>query len=98
MQRRLKLADDNVGTGAPVTVTDTAMVLPWDTGISPMKYSWYATNSLALVTNEIPVKINLVAPKVTLLQNGSLNLKVVAERKGDFKGPISLALLYNCSS
>ncbi|HEX8296334.1 MAG TPA: hypothetical protein VF593_08540, partial [Chthoniobacteraceae bacterium] len=33
-------------------------------------------------------------PKVPLLQAGSLNLKVIAERTGDFKGPISLALLY----
>jgi hypothetical protein len=47
------------------------------------------------VTDELPVKINLVAPKASLLQNGSLNLKVVAERKNDFKGAISLALLYS---
>ncbi len=47
-----------------------------------------------VVTNEIPVTINLMAPKVTLLQNGSLNLKVIAERKNDFKGPISLDILY----
>jgi hypothetical protein len=47
------------------------------------------------VTDELPVKINLVAPKAPLLQNGSLNLKVVAERKNDFKGAISLALLYS---
>jgi len=53
-------------------------------------------NSLAIaVTDELPVKINLVAPKAPLLQNGSLNLKVVAERKGDFKGPINLSLLYS---
>ncbi len=47
------------------------------------------------VTDEIPVKINLVQPKVPLLQSGSLNLKIVAERKNDFKGPINLALLYS---
>jgi hypothetical protein len=46
------------------------------------------------VTEEVPVKINLVQPKVPLLQNGSFNLKVIAERKADFKGAISLALLY----
>ena len=49
----------------------------------------------AAVTDEIPVKINLVQPKVPLLQTGSMNLKVVAERKGDFKGPITIALLYS---
>lgn len=47
------------------------------------------------VTDELPVKINMVAPKAPLLQNGSLNLKIVAERKNDFKGPISLSLLYS---
>ncbi|HEX5177190.1 MAG TPA: hypothetical protein VFV83_09190, partial [Chthoniobacteraceae bacterium] len=48
----------------------------------------------AAVTEPLPVKINLVQPKVPVLQNGSLNLKVVAERQNDFKGPISIALLY----
>lgn len=46
------------------------------------------------VTDEVPVKISLVQPKVPVIQNGSYNLKVVAERKGDFKGGINLALLY----
>jgi hypothetical protein len=47
------------------------------------------------VTDELPVKINLIEPKVPILQNGSMNLRVVAERSGDFKGPINLALLYS---
>lgn len=46
------------------------------------------------VTDEIPVKIELVPPKAPLLQTGSLAMKVRAERKGDFKGPINIALLY----
>ena len=46
------------------------------------------------VTDAIPVKLELVPPKVALLQSGSLALKVKAERKNDFKGPISIALLY----
>ena len=52
-------------------------------------------NKLAVaVAEEIPVKLTLVQPKVPVLQTGSMNIKVVAERKGDFKGPISIALLY----
>ncbi len=47
------------------------------------------------VTDEIPVKIDLVAPKAPLLQGGSLGLKVKAERKNDFKGAITLSLLYS---
>ena len=46
------------------------------------------------VTDEIPVKLELVQPKVPLLQAGSLAMKVRAERKNDFKGPINIALLY----
>ena len=60
--------------------------------------SFYAVKEERLpvaVTDELPVKINLVQPKVPILQNGSMNLKVVAERKADFKGAISLALLYS---
>ncbi len=52
-------------------------------------------NKLAVaVTDEIPVKLELVQPKVPLLQTGSLVLKVRAERKNDFKGPINITLLY----
>jgi hypothetical protein len=49
----------------------------------------------AAVVDPIPVKISLVQPKVPLLQTGSMNLKVVAERTGDYKGPITIALLYS---
>ena len=48
----------------------------------------------AAVIDEIPVKISLEQPKVPLLQTGSMNLKVKAERTGDFKGPITITLLY----
>lgn len=47
------------------------------------------------ITEEIPVTINLDAPKAPLLQGGSLGLKVKAERRNDFKGPITLAFLYS---
>ncbi|RYD41913.1 MAG: hypothetical protein EOP83_33360 [Verrucomicrobiaceae bacterium] len=46
------------------------------------------------VTDEFPVRLSLVAPKVPILQNGPMVLKVKAERKGDFKGAITLSLLY----
>jgi len=58
---------------------------------------YYVTREHSLpiaVTEEIPVKISLAQPKVPLLQTGSMNLKVTAERKNDFKGPITIALLY----
>ncbi|MDB6152307.1 MAG: hypothetical protein JWL90_760, partial [Chthoniobacteraceae bacterium] len=57
-------------------------------------YSVREDHLVVSVTEEIPVKINLLTPKVPVLQNGSLGLKVVTERKNDFKGPIGLTLLF----
>ena len=55
-----------------------------------------AVDRLALaVTEEVPFKIAVVEPKVPLVQNGSMNLKVVAQRKEGFKAPISLRMLWN---
>ncbi len=59
--------------------------------------SYYSLRERALpvnVSKEIPVKLHLEQPKVSVLQAGSIGLKVKAERKDDFKGPISLSLLY----
>ena len=38
------------------------------------------------VTEEVPFKIHIVEPKVPLVHNGSMNLKIVAERQDGFKG------------
>jgi len=47
------------------------------------------------VTEEVSFKINVVQPKVPLVQGGAMNLKVVAERKEGFKAPITLRMLWN---
>lgn len=47
------------------------------------------------VTEEVPFKINVIEPKVPLVQGGSMNLKIVAERKDGFKAPIKLSMLWN---
>jgi hypothetical protein len=47
------------------------------------------------VTEAVPFKINIVEPKVPLVHNGSMNLKVVAERRPDFKAAITIVPLYN---
>jgi hypothetical protein len=47
------------------------------------------------VAEEVPFKINIVEPKVPLVQNGSMNLKIVAERKPGFKAPITIFPLFN---
>lgn len=47
------------------------------------------------VAQDVPFKINIIEPKVPLVQNGSMNLRVVAERKDGFKAPITLQMLFN---
>jgi Bacterial pre-peptidase C-terminal domain len=46
------------------------------------------------IVDAVPVKLSLVQPKVPILRTGSMELKVLAERQGDFKGPVTLSLLY----
>ena len=57
-------------------------------------YRIVADKLAVAVAEEAPFKISLVQPKVPIAQSGSMNLRVVAERKPDFKGKINLALLY----
>ncbi len=47
------------------------------------------------VTTEAPYSIRIVEPKVPLVQNGSMNLKIVAERKAGFAAPITIYPLFN---
>lgn len=47
------------------------------------------------VIDEVPATIELHQPKVPLLQSGSMALKVKLQRKGDFKGPVTMSLLYS---
>ena len=59
--------------------------------------AYYGVDEDALpiaVTDEVPVTINSVQPKVPVLQNGSMVLKVVAERRNGFKGPIQIEMLF----
>jgi len=46
------------------------------------------------VIDAVPVDMNVAQPKVPILQNGSMGLKVHVDRKGDFKGALTMSLLY----
>jgi hypothetical protein len=46
------------------------------------------------VSQEAPFKLRMVEPKAPIAQSGSMTLKIIAERKPDFKGAIALSLLY----
>jgi hypothetical protein len=54
-----------------------------------------ADRMAAVVTDEIPFRIDVVQPKAPLARNGSMNLKVIATRKEGFTAPISVFFLYN---
>ncbi len=47
------------------------------------------------VVDELPFKISVVQPKAPIVQNGSMLLKVVAERKDGFTAPITVYPLFN---
>jgi hypothetical protein len=58
-------------------------------------YYQVTTDKLAIgVSQEAPFKLRMVEPKAPIAQSGSMTLKIVAERKPDFKGAIALSLLY----
>lgn len=47
------------------------------------------------VIEKVPFKIEIVEPKVPLVRNGTLDLKVRVTREKDFKAPIAIRMLYN---
>ena len=66
------------------------------TGGNNTPYYQAHVDKLALaVTEDAPFKLTLVEPKVPLVQNGSMELKVKAERKSGFNGPITIRMLFN---
>jgi hypothetical protein len=48
-----------------------------------------------VVAEEVPFSIRIVEPKAPLVQNGSMNLKIVAERKTGFKAAITVYPIFN---
>ena len=47
------------------------------------------------VADKAPFKLRIEPPKVPIVQGGQMNLKVTAERTANFKGPISVRMLFN---
>jgi hypothetical protein len=58
-------------------------------------WNYVGNRMAAAVTEAVPFHIEIVQPKVPLVQNGNMELKVSATRDGGFKGPIALRMLYN---
>lgn len=49
----------------------------------------------AAVVEEVPFKVRIAEPKVPLVQNGEMNLQIVAERAEGFDEPITVKMLWN---
>jgi hypothetical protein len=58
-------------------------------------YSTDVDKLYVAVTREIPFRIRIAEPKVPLLQSGSLDVKVIAERSAGFNEPIDLKMVWN---
>lgn len=58
-------------------------------------WNYMGERAAVAVVNPAPFTVRIVEPKAPLVQNGSMELKVVAERRGDYKGPIAVKLLYD---
>jgi hypothetical protein len=58
-------------------------------------WNYFGNRMAVAVTEPVPFHIEIVPPKVPLVQNGNMELKVAATREGGFKGPIRLRMLYN---
>jgi hypothetical protein len=88
-----KLAD----TKAPPVPSDFNQMAELILGPPGQSIYWkIETNKLAAaVTDEVPFTVNIVEPKVPLVQNGSMNLKIVAVRKPGFTAPITVFPLLN---
>lgn len=56
----------------------------------------YDAKRLAVaVTKEAPYSVEIIQPKVPIVRNGSMKLKVVAKRAEGFTGAIAVSMLYN---
>ena len=58
-------------------------------------WNQYAERLATAVTKKSPFKIEIVEPKVPLVRDGAMNLKVVATRDEGFNAPIAVQMLYN---
>ena len=64
----------------------------------PNNANYYGTSVDKLcvaVTQEAPFKLRIIEPQVPLVQNGSMQLEVVAERATNFTEPIELRMVWN---
>ena len=57
--------------------------------------NYFSDRLAAAVAQPVPFHVEIVEPKVPLVQNGSMEMKVRVRREQGFKGPVNLRMLYN---
>ena len=57
--------------------------------------NYFSDRLAATVTQSVPFHVEIVEPKVPLVQNGSMEMKVRVRREQGLKGPVRLRMLYN---
>jgi len=65
------------------------------TGDNNVYYQTSVDKLAVAVAQEAPFKLHIVEPKVPMVQNGSMDLKVAVERANGFTGPVEISMLYN---
>jgi hypothetical protein len=91
-------------TGITATNPDPKVPIPWKTTFDPALvlgppgntvYAKHLIDRTAISVGEAaPYSIDVIEPKVPLVQNGSFNLRIVAKRAEGFKGPITVFPLW----
>jgi hypothetical protein len=91
-------------TGITATSADPKVQIPSKMELDPAfvigqpgqtVYTRHVTDRTVIAVGEAaPYSIDVVEPKVPLVQNGSFNLRVVAKRAEGFKGPITVFPLW----
>jgi hypothetical protein len=85
----LNAAHADPATGIKGTYKQNVELIYGEPNLTPYYTTTLDKLSVA-VTDAVPFKIDIVPPKVPLVQNGSLNLKVVATRQEGFTKPITI--------
>ena len=91
-------------TGITATHTDPKALVPWKTSFDAAfsvaqpgqtVYSRHLFDRTAIAVSDVaPYSIDVIEPKVPLVQNGSFNLRIVAKRAEGFKGAITVFPLW----
>ena len=75
--------------------TRTDLDVNFNIGVNNTVFHRLYTNQIAVaVTEAAPYSIEVIEPKAPVVQNGSMNLKIVAKRAAGFKGAITVYPLF----